>query len=125
MVRNHQKELYEELASCEILTHEYDTMVLKCNRLEEQLAKTLQDNAVMLNRRTQYNFNITIQFDQILRENSTALYLEENLSTAVSYVKYFVYHIKTYVCNIVYYCIYVGKSIRKWCFGSRPETWVL
>jgi hypothetical protein len=112
MVRNHQKELYEELASCEILTHEYDTMVLKCNRLEEQLAKTLQDNAVMLNRRTQYNFDITIQFDQILRENSTALYLEENLSTAVSYC---ILRLKSLFYTMILKLImcYIGKSIRK------------
>lgn len=82
-VKAKQKSLIIELAASDDLMNEHEHLKRRFDSDLQEYRVSLLENSIFLNLRTEYNFDMTIKFDQILREFVTSLYLEENQSKEV------------------------------------------
>jgi hypothetical protein len=88
-------ELKEENSQLILDTADYD-LILRDNEMVKQEQKELQkdlrtavvENEELLNKRTEYNFDATLRFDEILREFITSLYVESRQMNAVGVLRY-------------------------------------
>ena len=85
-IRTEQKRLIIELAASDEIIRENQQLKDRYESDLQQYRVSLLEYSMFLNRRTEYNFDMTIKFDQIMREFVTLLYLEENQSKAVSII---------------------------------------
>ena len=85
-IRTEQKRLIIELAESDEIIRENQQLKDRYESDLQQYRVSLLEYSMFLNRRTEYNFDMTIKFDQIMREFVTLLYLEENQSKAVSII---------------------------------------
>lgn len=82
-MKSDQQKLVVELAAMDECIHEFESLQLRYEAAIEEYRATLLENSVFLSKRREYNFDMTIKFDQILREFVTSLYLEEHQNKAV------------------------------------------
>lgn len=81
-LRIRQTELSVALADEDLVLHDHERLQREVREESRNLQQLLQENGELLERRTQHNFDVTIQLDQILREQVSALFLQEHQHAA-------------------------------------------